>query len=97
MFLVLDLVVLAMASFFPERRSAPKGRRRETDGKGRAHRWDLRGAGPGDFFNAKPSISAAEGQTGRGEDRSVSRLEGLQVGRWVYPTPGFFRKEFGIA
>src|SRR6266849_3743867 len=56
-------LVVSWASFFPERRSAPKGRRRETGGKGRAHRWDLRGAGPVDFSNAKPSISAAKGQT----------------------------------
>src|SRR6266446_3489483 len=42
-------LVLSWALFFPERRSAPRGRRRETDGKGRAHRWGLRGAGPDDF------------------------------------------------
>src|SRR5882724_4375447 len=42
-------LVLSWALFFPERRSAPRGRRRETDGKGRAHRWHLRGAGPDDF------------------------------------------------
>src|SRR5882724_978816 len=42
-------LVLRWASFFPERRSAPRGRRRETNGQGRAHRWDSRGAGPDDF------------------------------------------------
>src|SRR6476646_4603820 len=42
-------LVLSWASFFPERRSAPRGRRRETNGKGRAHRWGLGGAGPDDF------------------------------------------------
>src|SRR5258708_38057280 len=57
-------LVLSWASFFPERRSAPRGRRRETNGKGRAHRWGLRGAGPDDFCNGKPSILAAKGQTG---------------------------------
>src|SRR5882762_2491796 len=56
-------LVLSWAWLFPERRSAPRGRRRETNGKGRAHRWELRGAGPDDFCKAKPSILAAKGQT----------------------------------
>src|SRR6267143_2545063 len=56
-------LVLSLASFFPERRSAPERCRRETIGKGRAHRWGLRGAGPDDFCNAKPSILATGGQT----------------------------------
>src|SRR6266446_5744316 len=42
-------LVLRWASFFPERRSAPRGRRRETNGQGRARRWDSRGAGSDDF------------------------------------------------
>src|SRR6266850_3837362 len=42
-------LVLSWASFFPERRSAPERCCREMDGKERAHRWDLRGAGPDDF------------------------------------------------
>src|SRR5882762_2874486 len=56
-------LVLSWASFFPERRSAPQRCCRETDGKKRAHRRGLRGAGPDDFCNRKPSISVAGGQT----------------------------------
>src|SRR6267142_5757819 len=65
-------LVVSWASFFPERRSAPRGRRRETDRKKRAHRWGLRGAGSDDFCKAKPSISAPGGQT-RGQRERTER------------------------
>src|SRR6267143_3566 len=69
-------LLVSWASFFPERRSAPETWRRETNRKGRAHRWGLRGAGPDDFATE----SLAYWRLGdKRASREKGTLKGLKV------------------